>query len=361
VKSIFKLSALSAAVLLSACSVLQSDKVDYRSTVKATSLDIPPDLTQLSKDTRYTMVDGAVSASSGNKTAANPGTKPAIAAPVVGDIRIERSGNQRWLVVKRPADKLWGQLKDFWQDNGFILIVNQSDTGIMETDWAENRANIPQDFIRSTIGKLLDSVYSTGERDKYRTRVETNTAGETEIYISHRGMQEVNVKDGTGTVWQPRAADPELEAEFLRKLMVRLGASPTQADAIVATTPPAKQVATVSIVNGQPKVTISEEIDRAWRRVGLALDRTGFTVEDRDRKQGLYFVRYVAPNPEMKDQGFFGRMFSSTPKPNEAAKFQISVKSQGDSTVVSVLDAKGAPDSSASAQKIVKVIADDIK
>jgi outer membrane protein assembly factor BamC len=335
--------------------------VDYRSTVKATSLEIPPDLTQLSKDTRYTIVDGGVSASSSSKTSSAQGTKTAIAAPVVGDMRIERAGNQRWLVVKRPADKVWSQLKEFWQDNGFIVIVNQSDTGIMETDWAENRANIPQDFIRSTIGKLLDSVYSTGERDKYRTRVETNAAGETEVYISHRGMQEVNVKDGSGTVWQPRAADPELEAEFLRKLMVRLGAGQSQAESIVATSLTAKQVATASSLNGQPVVTIAEEFDRAWRRVGLALDRTGFTVEDRDRKQGLYFVRYVAPNPEMKDQGFFGRMFSSTPKPSEAAKFQISVKSQGDSTVVSVLDAKGAPDSSTSAQKIVKVIADDIK
>lgn len=360
-KSIFKLTALSAAVALSACSVLQSDKVDYRSTVKAPSLDIPPDLTQLSKDTRYTMVDGGVSASSSAKTAAPSAAKTTIAAPVVGDMRIERSGNQRWLVIKRPADKLWDPLKTFWQDNGFILIVDQPKLGIMETDWAENRAKIPQDYIRATLGKLLDSLFSTAERDKFRTRLETNAAGETEIYISHRGMQEVDTQDKNGTVWQPRAADPELEAEFLRKLLVSLGAPQVQADTMVAAAPTVKQVATVSNVNGLPSVVIAEEFDRAWRRVGLALDRTGFTVEDRDRKQGTYFVRYVAPNPEMKDQGFFGRFFSPTPKPNEAAKHQILVKGQGDSTVVSVLDAKGAPDSSASAQRIVKVIADDIK
>lgn len=360
-KSIFKVTALSAAVALSACSALQSDKVDYRSTVKAPSLDIPPDLTQLSKDTRYTMVDGGVSASSNSKTAAPSTVKTPMAAPVVGDMRIERSGNQRWLVIKRPADKLWDPLKTFWQDNGFILIVDQPKLGIMETDWAENRAKIPQDYIRATIGKLLDSLYSTAERDKFRTRLETNAAGETEVYISHRGMQEVDTKDKNGTVWQPRAADPELEAEFLRKLLVSMGAPQSQAESMVASAPTVKQVATVMNTNGQPTVVIAEEFDRAWRRVGLALDRTGFTVEDRDRKQGTYFVRYVAPNAEMKDQGFFGRMFSSAPKTNEAAKHQIVVKGQGDSTVVSVLDAKGAPDSSASAQRIVKVIADDIK
>ncbi len=360
-KSIFKLTALSTAVLLSACSFLQSDKVDYRSTAKAPSLEIPPDLTQLSKDTRYTMIDGGVSASSASQAASGPATKAPVGAAAIGDIRVERSGNQRWLVIKRPADKLWEPLKDFWQDNGFILAQADSKIGIMETDWAENRAKIPQDFIRSTIGKLLDGLYSTAERDKFRTRLETNAAGETEVYISHRGMQEVDVKDGNGTVWQPRPADPELEAEFLRKVMVRLGSTQAQAESLVASSPAAKQVATVSNAGGRPIVTISEEFDRAWRRVGLALDRTGFTVEDRDRKQGIYFVRYVAPAEEMKDKGLFSRWFSSAPKPGEAAKFQIAVKGQGESTVVSVLDAKGAADSSPSAQKIVKVIADDIK
>ena len=363
-KSIFKLTAVGVAVALSGCSWLQSDKVDYRTTVKVPTLEIPPDLTQLSKETRYTMVDGAVSASGSQAaTGAAVVAQPAIAAAVLDDMRIERAGTQRWLVVKRPANALWTPLKDFWAENGFALVMDQPNVGIMETDWAENRAKVPQDIIRTYLGKLLDSVYDSGERDRYRTRLETNAAGETEIYITHRGMVEVLVKDGSGSVWQPRESDPELEAEFLRKLMVKLGKTPAQAQATVAqadaATPP--RVANVTTTNGQPTVAIAEAFDRAWRRVGLALDRTGFTVEDRDRKQGIYFVRYVAPNPDKKDPGFFGRLFSSEAKPNEAAKFQILVKGAGDSTIVSVLDAKGTPDSSPSAQKIVQVIADDIK
>ena len=242
-KSIVQITALGTALALAGCSALESDKVDYRSASanKAPSLTIPPDLTQLSKDTRYVVVDGGVSAS-GNKAAqtAAAGT-PAIALSAVGDVRIERSGNQRWLVVKRPADKLWNPIKDFWQENGFLLAVDQSNLGIMETDWAENRAKIPQDLIRSSLGKLLDSFYSTAERDKFRTRLETNAAGETEIFISHRGVIEVYTKERSDqTVWQPRPADPELEAEFLRRLMVSLGASPEQAKSLVASATPAK-------------------------------------------------------------------------------------------------------------------------
>ena len=358
--SLSKLGLLTIAVALSACSALETDKVDYRSTAKAPTLTVPPDLTQLSKDTRYTMVDGGVSAS-GYLTGQAATSKTAVAAVSMGDVRIERAGNQRWLVVKRPAEKLWEPVKDFWQENGFLLAMDQSNLGIMETDWAENRAKIPQDFIRASLGKLLDSLYSTAERDKFRTRLERSANDETEIFISHRGVIEVYAGENkTNTVWQPRPTDPELEAEFLRRLMVKLGVSQEQSIALVANSV-SKSIATVSNVNGQPVIQIGENFDRAWRRVGLALDRTGFTVEDRDRKQGIYFVRYVAPDTENSEPGFFSKLFSGSSKTNEASKYQIAVRSQGDSTVISVLNAQGAPESSANAQRIVKVVADDIK
>jgi outer membrane protein assembly factor BamC len=358
VNHIFKLTALGVALMLGACSSLQTDKVDYKSTAKAPPLDIPPDLSQLSKDARYTMVGGTVSAT-GYQANQNATAKTAIAALSVGDVRIERNGNQRWLVVKRAPEKLWDGVKDFWQESGFLLAMDQSNLGIMETDWAENRAKIPQDGIRNALGKLLDSFYSTAERDKFRTRLERDADGNTEIFISHRGVKEVYVSErDSQTVWQPRPADPELEAEFLRRLMVKLGATQEQAAAMMATNS-VKPAAVPSEINGQPVAIIEEGFDRAWRRVGLALDRTGFTVEDRDRKQGIYFVRYVAPT-ENTEPGFFARMFSSTPT-SAPLKFQIAVRSQGERSTVSVLDAQGAPESSANAKRIVKVIADDIK
>jgi outer membrane protein assembly factor BamC len=360
VNSISKVILLGATLALGACSALETDKVDYRSAAKAPKLDVPPDLTQLSKETPYTVVGGAVSANA-SKAGKVETAKTDVAATAVGDVRIERAGNQRWLVVKRPAEKLWEPVKDFWQENGFLLAMDEDKLGIMETDWAENRAKIPQDFLRASLGKLLDSFYSTPERDKFRTRLERSANGETEIFISHRGMAEVYTADRTNqTVWQPRAADPELEAEFLRRLMVKLGVSQEQSKALVANSAP-KPVAVVSSVNGQPVVQLEEGFDRAWRRTGLALDRTGFTVEDRDRKQGIYFVRYQSLTSENSEPGFFSKMFSGAKKANEATKYRISVNSQGETSTVSVLDADGNPESSATAQRIVKVIADDIK
>ena len=207
----------------------------------------------------------------------------------------------------------------------------------------------------------MDTVYSTGELDRFRTRMERSASGGTEIFISHRGMEEVyssSRKDQT--TWQPRASDPELEAEFLRRLMVKLGVSQEQSK-VIAAAGAAPQTAKVANVGGQPMVQINDNFERAWRRVGLALDRTGFTVEDRDRTAGTYFVRYVPPNPDKKEPGFFAKMFSGSGKTEAPLKFRILVKGQGETSTVSVQNDSGAAETSANAQRIVQVIADDLK
>lgn len=364
------MSALVALSLLAGCSslrdVMEGERIDYKSSgAKAPSLAIPPDLSQLTRETRYVVPGTAVSAS--NYQVGQPTQAVQTAAVAVGDVRIERAGSQRWLVVNRPADKLWSPVRDFWLESGFLLAQDEENLGIMETDYAENRAKLPQDIIRATLGKVLESLYSTGERDKFRTRLERRTDGGTEIYVSHRGMVEVitggkpgSASGGDSTVWQPRPADPELEAEFLRRMMVKLGVTQEQSKALVAAGAP-RQTSRIATVNNQPVVQIDEGFERAWRRVGLALDRTGFTVEDRDRSQGTYFVRYVAPIVNKTEPGFFSKLFSGTPAATPPLKYRITVKSQGESTTVAVLNAQGAPESSANAQRIVQVIADDLK
>ncbi|MBA2963741.1 MULTISPECIES: outer membrane protein assembly factor BamC [Ramlibacter] len=355
---IARLAVLATCAGLAACSALDGEKIDYKSATKGATLDVPPDLTQLTRDSRYQVPGGPVSAS--NYQVGQTVTTVPTAATTLGDVRIERAGNQRWLVVNRPADQLWQPVRDFWQENGFLLVLDQANLGIMETDWAENRAKIPQDFIRNSLGKVFDSLYSSGERDRFRTRMERTPTGATEIYISHRGMQETLTNSSQNTVWQPRPTDPELEAEFLRRLMVKLGVPQEQTKALVATGTPKTTSRVVSEQN-TPVVQIDENFDRAWRRVGLALDRTGFTVEDRDRSQGTYFVRYVPPNPDKKEPGFFGKLFGGGEKAEPPVKYRIALKSQGESTTVSVLNAQGAPEASANAQRIVQVIADDLK
>ena len=362
-----------ATVLLAAtgCSVLEPDKIDYKSYGRGVSLEVPPDLTQLPGQSRYQVAGGAATASGYQASQAAASTATSTTAPnTIADVHFMRSGDERWLRVDRPPEKVWGAVRDFWLDNGFLITIDQPATGIMETDWAENRAKIPQDFIRNTVGKVFDSLYSTGERDRFRTRMERTADGGTDIYVTHRGMEEVYssaAKDST--IWQPRARDPELEAEFLRRLMVRLGVSQEQSKAMIASgggaatsaTAAAPKTAALATVGGQPAVQVSEDFDRAWRRVGLALDRTGFTVEDRDRSRGTYFVRYVEPSVEKKEPGFFGKLFGSASKQLPTTKYQVVVRGDGAASVVTLQDGNGGPAPLADAQRIMRVLADELK
>lgn len=356
-----RLLLLGLTLALGACSTLEGDKVDYKSAgAKTPTLEIPPDLTQLSRESRYSVPGSVITANSFKM-----GQTSAQALPTsmnqVGDVRVERAGNQRWLVIDRPADKLWEPVKDFWQENGFLLALDQANLGIMETDWAENRAKLPQDFIRNTLGKLIDSLYSTGERDKFRTRLERNAAGGTDVFISHRGMIEVyDSSQKDRTVWQPRPADPELEAEFLRRLMVKLGVSQEQSNAIVAASVP-KAASRVTQVNGQPALLVDDGFDRAWRRVGLSLDRTNFTVEDRDRSKGYYFVRYVVPVADKSEPGFFGKLLGTSKAESAPKKYRVLVVSQNNQSTVSVQNADGTTAIESEAQRIVSVLAEDLK
>lgn len=366
--SVLAVALLLSSLVLSGCSTINDtlvgEKIDYKSgATKGPSLDIPPDLSQLTRDNRYAVPGVAVTANTFLSDRASRVGQVGIAASSVGDVRIERSGNQRWLVVNRPADKLWEPVREFWKTSGFQLAIDQQDLGIIETDFAENRAKLPQDFIRNTLGRVLENLYSTGERDKFRTRLERTASGGTEIFISHRGMIEVvtaTSSSSTSTVWQARPADPELEAEFLRRLMVQLGVSPDQSKALIAVDA-ARQTSRIETVNNQQVLLVDDGFDRAWRRVGLGLDRTGFTVEDRDRSKGLYFVRYVAPLSDNKSSGFFGKLFSSKAATPAALKYQIVLTAKGDTTSVTVLSADGKPDTTGNAQRIFKVLADDLK
>ena len=362
-------SAAALTCLLAGCSSLEESKIDYKSASQAPTLQIPPDLTQLKRDSRYQVAGtnsaSAVSNATGVRTVNDAGT----ATNQAGQAQIIRTGNQRVLLIQRSADSVWEPLREFWKDNGFVLITDQPELGIMETDWAENRAKLPQDFIRKTVGKVFDSLYSTGERDRFRTRIERTDKG-IEITITHRGMAEIYtsaLKDQT--VWSPRASDPELEIEFLRRLMLRLGgpsmsASASQIGAIAAAPNAAGGLAAdVKIIkqNQLPAIEIKDGFDRAWRRVGVAIDRTGFTVEDRDRAQGVFFVRYAPPGSPDKEPGFFAKMFSSEKATPVLAKYRIAVTSKGDVSVVQVQAADGIPDTSANAEKIIKLLSDEIK
>jgi outer membrane protein assembly factor BamC len=378
------------ACMLAACTtstegLLSGQKVDYGSAAAKTKpLDVPPDLTQLARESRYQTQGGVVSASTAAAPAAAraataaPVATPTVAVQTSGDVRIERQGQLRWLVTSKTPEQLWPQLRAFWEKNGFSLDVEDAPAGIMETNWNENRSKLPSEAVRNTIGSFLRNLYDTGERDRYRTRVE-RTANGSEVYISHRGAQEVYIDERRETTkWTSRPNDPGLEAEMLSRLMAALSGQDEQVrTAAAGTTPPAAGSgatpaptaapaaparARVITTPGIAALEMDETFDRAWRQVGLALDRGGFSVEDRDRAAGLYYVRYVDPKyAGQEEPGYWARLFGNTSTPQAPVRYRVAVKGADGKSTVSVQTSAGGPDVGENGQRIVALLLKELR
>ncbi len=384
VKTAMRAAALtSVAAALAGCNVLgvnfSDDKVQYESSTSRAPLEIPPDLTSIPKNDRFTVptrpqiVSANAEAAKEQMALAKSGDAPSQILPATEVAKVVRDGQIRYVHVNEPAEKVWPVLQDFWATVGLTVKDQDAASGVMQTEWAENKANLPKDIIRGTIGKVLDVVYDTGERDQYRARMERNDDGTCDIYITHKQMVEVlKGKQEDSTIWQPGPSDPQLEAEMLTRLAQKLetefnpAAKPEEQKALDAMAA-VKYVPVSEVVkgaDGTPQaVLISEPFDRAWRRVGVALDRAGFDITDRDRSQGLVMVKYLDPDYEKevkKERGFFSNMFGKG-SAVDPVPYQIRLTPEGESTRVTVSGAEGKADTTGVAPKIVNLIGEQTR
>jgi outer membrane protein assembly factor BamC len=294
--------------------------------------------------------------------------------PVREGAKIQRDGDVRWIVVDQPVEKVWPQLRDFWTSQGFNLALDSPQTGIMDTEWAERRQRVETTGVRGLLSRTFGSSYSTGERDRYRTRIERSPSGATEIYVTHRGMEEVVTgiqKDES--MWQARPRDPELEIEYLRRILAQFGtprdsvatAAALESGASGAAGSPAQERTRVVQQGDLSALQVSEGFDRAWREVGLVLDRVGFTVEDRDRSKGTYFVRYVDLDRRDPRQGTLSRFFSGERKDLMGQRYQIAIAGGNSEVAVTVRDEGGQPPASAEnkrvANRIIALLHEEMK
>ncbi|MEZ2623803.1 outer membrane protein assembly factor BamC [Paenalcaligenes hominis] len=354
-------------VLLSGCSALdeftgKQESVDYKSTVSGDPLSIPPDLTQANRDARFQApARGAMSYSeyAESQAESNTVTQNSRVLPSADGIQVKRDGELRWLIVDQPAEVIYPRVIEFWNEQGFTIQSDDPRAGLIATDWAENRSKIPDSWIRSLLGSVIDQVFDSGERERFRTRLE-RVDGKTEVYISHQHMYETPTTDGAAFKWVHGKEDQGLNAVMLARLMVFLGTDLEQAQAQVkaAEADTAEPLVQVQDTSNNRQLTLNEGFDRAWRRVGVAIDSAGFSVEDRDRSAGEYYIRYLdADSGEKIEQpNIIGRLFRAR-NTAEAQRLRIRVQAQGAaSTVVQVVDEQGQVSNTATAGRIINVL-----
>jgi len=373
---------------LAACSGTADDLLDpilpereaaYKSSKTAPPLEVPPDLS--SATLNDTMVVPSLAQGSATYSAYVNGTQVAMASvngvlPRLNGVRIERAGSDRWLIVDVPPGVVWPKVRDFWLSQGFLIQLEDPSIGIMETDWAEKRTIFDGGAISNFFSKLSSELYGATTRDMYRTRLERGTIPETtEVYVSHRGAEYVSTGklsralDATGSeevyVWQPRPSDPELEAEMLSRLVITFGIKKDAATTLVAAAaerPPRAHI--VRDGEGASVLDLQDNFSRAWRRTGLALDRVGFTVEDRDRSRGLYYVRYIDTDKvdSGKDDSFFGALkFWGDDEPLDQNEYLVSLVGKQSTTQIVILDTDGKREHGETADRILGLLHEQLK
>jgi outer membrane protein assembly factor BamC len=396
---------LMAGGLVAGCGTSSPTKIDYKSDSKSkqVSLAVPPNMIDETSDQRSLPPQGGETSLSTLKQvqAQAPAANTLTVVPPVNGMHIQRDGTESWLVIDNKApDQAWAQIRRFWQEQGFLLVVDQRDKGVMETDWNETHAQINDGLIRDTLSKAMGNSYVSSERNKYRTRLEAAPNGGTYVFISQKGMREaITGTNNDSTKWEAKPNDPGLEQEYLKRLMAALAladsrgkssdtqsaqlspagaqTAPNAAAAGAKSAAAATAAQNVALSAQQPmpddsanstsaqfsstELTLGEPYDRAWLRVGLALDRSNFTVDDRDASRGLYFVRYVDPKDlTSAEQGFWSQVFHGK-KEKVAKQYLVNVRAvTPDQTRVAVVDSKGAIDESPQAKQIMSLMVDQL-
>ncbi|WP_047539624.1 outer membrane protein assembly factor BamC [Methylotenera versatilis] len=403
------------AVLVTACDSIPfiDTSSDYKGAGRAKPLEVPPDLTSVQTSDAYNVPGGSTSYSTYNQGQEGQEVGVEKILPTSDGVRLEKAGAQRWLVVNAPAEKIWPAVREFWIEQGFAVRVENAQTGVMETEWIEADAIKAQDDkknIGEKFDKWMDKLSGLADRRKFRTRLERGEKeGSTEIYMTHRtvsgapddGKNRVQTQLGeidTGyradtTQKVAEEKDGDLDAELLRRLMVKLGIEEKRAQEIVANPVTEKRAEVVKEADSSVTLNLNDPFDRGWRRVGLALDRIGFVTEDKDRSTGTFFVRYsdvdIDTGPKKK-KGLLDTLafwkdddeIENKSKPKEektivdkmkfwkgedgktdpSKQYHIKlVETENGETRVNVVDAEGNRNRSTTANRIISLLYDQLK
>lgn len=371
-------------LILTGCSTFSSSdsNVNYKKSVTTQPLEIPPEFTATSINEQLVVPDLPTQTTTigvdNNQRSGGQAVAGVEVLPRSQQVQVMREGNMRWLIVQAPPSLVWVKVKKFLQEQGFAIEVQEPKVGVIETQWAEQQLNVPERGLRKFFGKVLNTIYSADVRDKYRIRLaygsQENT---TEVYLTHQGAKEVAV--GEDFRWQARPSEPALEMEMLNRLMVFLGleketaetllaqtevTSPTQStqpvEAQEATSPGSPLAVITRTQDGQISLLLQEEIEKAWRRIGFALDRAKFTLADRDRQERIYYIRYIDPDTQSKS-GFLSYIFGGDSDEDKAPEYRIKLIPELDSTRIVILTNQNEPAPSATAEKILTVLEEQIK
>jgi len=289
--------------------------INYYSDKSVNSLEIPPDLTRPSYEKSFRLED------LGSKSTVNlvnlsdniieDNQMPVLKIPT--EISVKKSGDRRWLVVSKSSDTVWNLARQFIKEQGLRIKEQNKLTGIIETDYSENKAVLPDEslnVIRAMFQKALQARYSLPTIDKFRFRIEPLGNDKTQVFLSMSSMREVvtdSGKDHQNTIWQDTDKDRIIETEMLYRLMVFLGGEKAKArEKIIEAIDESKVVVNIlEGIKGYTKLRFNLNSQDTWDNVSWALDELNVEIEDKDYKEKSFYIRVA----RTADKGIFSSVF----------------------------------------------------
>ncbi|KAA0445823.1 MAG: outer membrane protein assembly factor BamC [Candidatus Thioglobus sp.] len=308
--------------------ILGKKNIQYYSNKTVSSLKIPPDLTKPNSENAFKISEYVQDVKEDIVDFSNNESKNNVANILQNtNVKLKRLGQIRWIIVDKKPDEVWNLAKSFFKSHGFAIKKADKNIGVMETDFLENRQEIPDEsvgFIRSMLKKAFKARYALPTIDKYRVRIEPADNDKTEVYFTLKSMKEV-ITDAGGdtenTIWQVRDKDELLETEMLYRFMVYLGSDRAKAKVQITKSQDEKKtnVKLLDGVGGYSKLQFSLSRYETWEYVGWALDQMDIDIGDKDIKEGSFYIN-VAKD---KDKGILSRIFG---KDAIKKSYQIIVK-----------------------------------
>ncbi len=189
------------------------------------SLEIPPDLLATASDkVQANHADSATSVAS------------RVLPEIIG-ATIHTEGGKSWLSVDADAAVVWRKLTEFWAFEGIALVLQQPESGLMETDWfARSADKNAQRGIVSSVANILSSFIARRTAvDKFNVRLARNAQKTTEVYVTHRGREKIanefaNKNKATEFEWVERKQDAEKVAQLLQAMVLLFDAGGQDSD-----------------------------------------------------------------------------------------------------------------------------------
>lgn len=284
----------------------------------------------------------------------------------VTNMHIMQGGSERWLVIKnKNVNQVFPTMIAYLKQQGVHIKYQNQSIGLIQTDWFDKN-NVAK---TSTVHQFFEWIgLSHGMNalpSLYTFRVNLwQNKNDTQIFVTDYQMnvvptdvipaskQDIKTESGVASkTWMSVPPNPQLELDFLMQFMafVKLGPDEIKPNTItlenVATLPSTEPKVARDKLNGSTLI-LNDSFDRAWWRTGLALERVGLGVADKNRSLGEFYVYPLQDDVDNPDPSTFSRWFGDD-KTNvqlPKAKYKIKLVSTGTQTTLTVEPYTGTMD-----------------